>query len=122
VRISLATPEADLDAAIRPGIEAIYCPRTESAQQVQAAEAHIEPLEKLRGIRPRTVEIRPLIESPQGVCSAWEIAASSSRIRSFGLGPNIELGGDSLSYAQAECELVARALDLRPLDLQYALD
>ena len=55
---------------------------------------------------------------------AGEIASSSSRIPSFGVGPNIGTGldADSLTYARAECELIARALKLDPLDIQQVLD
>jgi citrate lyase beta subunit len=122
VRISSATPEADLDAAIQPGIATIYYPRVESARQVQAADEQITRLEKLRGMRPLTVAIRPLIESPQGVCCAREIAARSPRVHAFGLGPNVDLAGEARAYAQAECELVARVLGLVPLDLHYSFD
>jgi citrate lyase subunit beta/citryl-CoA lyase len=122
VRISVATPEADLEAAIRPGLASVYYPLAESARQVQEADALIAKLEKLRGIRPGTVEIRPLIESPGGVCSAREIAASSPRITMFGIGPKMTLEGHALSYARGECELVARTLDIKPVDLEYVLD
>ena len=61
---------------------------------------------------------------PLGVAMAGEIASSSTRIRSFGVGPNItmDLGTDSLEYARAECELIARALGLEPVDIQQVLD
>ena len=68
--------------------------------------------------------IVPLVETPPGVVMAGEIASSSPRIRSFGVGPNItmDLGTDSLEYARAECELIARALGLKPVDIQQVLD
>jgi citrate lyase beta subunit len=124
VRISRATPQADLAAVVWPGVSTVYHPRTESAEEIQAVAARIDELERLRGIRPGTVSVVPLVETPLGVAMAREIAASSARIRSFGVGPNIgmDLGADSLEYARAECELVARALDLAPLDIQQVLD
>ncbi len=124
VRITVATPRADLDAVVWPGVSTIYHPRTESAEQIQAVAVRVTELERLRGIRPGTVHIAPLVETPLGVVIACEIASSSPRIRSFGVGPNIgmDLDADSLAYAQAECELIARALDLEPLDIQQVLD
>ena len=124
VRITVATPHADLAAVVWPGVSTIYHPRTESAEQIQAVAVRVTELERLRGIRAGTVHIAPLVETPLGVAMACEIASSSPRIRSFGVGPNIgmDLDADSLAYAQAECELIARALDLEPLDVQQVLD
>ena len=124
IRISVATPEVDLAASVWPGVSAVYYPRVESASRVVEVDAMTTRLEKLRGIRPGTVRLKPLIESSRGVTVAREIAASSCRIDTFGVGPNInlELGGDSLRYARGECELAARAVGLVPLDIQYGLD
>jgi citrate lyase subunit beta/citryl-CoA lyase len=124
VRISVATPEADLSAAVVPGVSTIFYPKVDSPEQVQLADGVIHRLERLRGIRPGTVELCPMIETPQGVSSAHAIASSSSRIRAFGVGPNIHhvLEGDALAYARAECELQALALGRRPLDLRYVPD
>jgi citrate lyase beta subunit len=124
VRISIAALEADLTAAIQPGLAAVYFPGVESPEQLDAADALIGRLEKLRGIRPGTVQIRPLIESPRGVSLAGEIAASSARITTFGLGPHIRLqmDGYALDYARAQCELVARAHHVALVDLNHARD
>jgi citrate lyase subunit beta / citryl-CoA lyase len=131
VRISLASPEADLAAVVWPGVSTVYHPRTESARQIQAVAARIAELERLRGIRPGSVGVVPLVETPRGVAMAREIASSSARICAFGVGPNIGAGlgidepgleADLLMYARAECELHARALGLEPLDMHYLLD
>jgi len=61
-------------------------PRTESAAQITAVTVHIDELERMRGIRPGTVRVVPLVETPLGVVMAREIAGSSSRIQWFGVG------------------------------------
>jgi citrate lyase subunit beta/citryl-CoA lyase len=130
VRISLASSEADLAAVVWLGLSTIYVPRAESAQQIQAVAARIAELERLRGIRPGTVGIVPMVESPAGVSNAVEIAASSERIRAFGAGPNIAAGlgveedsdADCLAYARSVCELHGRALGLEPMDIRRVLD
>jgi citrate lyase subunit beta/citryl-CoA lyase len=128
VRISLATWAADLAAVVWPGLAFMYVPRTTSAAQIQALAARVSELERLRGIRPGTVGIVPMVESPLGVSRAGEIAASSERVRAFGVGPNIAVGleddgdNDLLAYARAVCELHARALGLDPLDIRRVLD
>jgi citrate lyase subunit beta/citryl-CoA lyase len=130
VRISVATPPADLAAVVWPGVSTIFHPRTESAAQIQAVAARIDELERLRGIRPGTVRIAAMIETPQGVSIAHEIASSSNRISAFGVGPRlcdglgVDPGGEAeaLAYARAECELHARALGLQQIDIQPVLD
>jgi citrate lyase subunit beta/citryl-CoA lyase len=124
VRISLASWEADLDAVIQPGVGTIYHPRTESAEQIEKLDAAISRLERLRGIRPGTIEVRPLIESAKGVMMSKEIASSSARIQTLGLGPRINdaLEGDALMYASGEVELHARAVGLSSSNVQYVLD
>lgn len=128
VRISLASWEADLAAVVWPGVSIIYHPRTESADQIQAVAARIAELERLRGIRPGTVEVAPLVETPLGVAMARDIASSSARIRSFGVGPRLGtiLGvgpdSDAILYAHSECELTALGLDINPMFLDFILD
>jgi len=126
VRVSLASPEADLAAAVRPGVSTIILPRVESSNQIRTADALISDLEKRRGIRPGTIELRALIESPEGVNVAQEVASSSPRLKTIGVGPNMrvhfETDGDALEYATAECELHTRAAGLTPLNMQYVLD
>ncbi len=118
VRISAATPEADLAAAIWPGVVSVAYSRVESAWQVEQVEAQLTRLERRRGIRPGRVNIQPVIESTRGVVRAADIAASSSRVRTLEVGPAItlEVGEDALGYARSECELHARALGVVPLD------
>ena len=124
VRISLASPEADLAAAVQPGVSTIILPRVESSNQIQHMDALITDLERRRGIRPGTIELRALIESPKGVTMASDIATSAGRLHSVGVGPTIRitLEGDALEYATAECELQALAAGLTPLNIQYVLD
>jgi len=126
VRISLASPEADLAAAIHPGVSTILLPRVEASNQIQYVDSLITDLERRRGIRPGTIELRALIESPKGVNVAHEIASSSPRLTAIGVGPNMrvhfENDGDALVYATAECELHILAAGLTPLNMQYVLD
>jgi citrate lyase subunit beta/citryl-CoA lyase len=118
VRISAASPEADLAAAVWPGVASVIYPRVETARQIEEADACVARLERLRGIRPGSIEIQPLIESTRGVTHAPGIASSSPRIGAMGLGPAItlEVGDEALNYARSECELHSRACGIVPLD------
>jgi citrate lyase subunit beta/citryl-CoA lyase len=130
VRITLATPEADIAAVVWPGLSAVCCPGAESADMVQRADALIGRFERLRGIRPGTIAIQPFIETARGVIDAYDIASSSPRIHAFGPGPKLYLHldvesapeGSALLYARSECELVARALGLEPIATEYMAD
>src|SRR5258708_15783848 len=119
VRISLATPEADLAAVVQPGVSTVLVPKVETVQQLETIDALITELERRRGIRPGTIEIRALIESPQGVTMANDIALSSPRLRAMGVGPHMGLrladAGDGSAYASAEGGLRALASGLTPL-------
>jgi citrate lyase beta subunit len=124
VRVSAATPEADLAAAVWPGVTSVIYPRVESSRQLLAADAEITRLERLRGIRPGHIRIQPTIESSRGVAHVSEIAAGSPRVDCLAVGPSIalELGEDSLAYARDECELHARANGVAFVDAFLAHD
>lgn len=118
---------ADLEGAVWPGLAVIHNPKTESAAEVRQVDRKITELERLRGMRPGTVEIHAAIETVRGVVNALSIAAASPRIRFFGGGG---LGFDTCRdlaietlpgvrrapehYASGECALVARSLGLEP--------
>src|SRR5258708_831991 len=91
VRISAASPQADLAAVVQPGVSSVFVPRVESAAQIQHADALIAELEKRRGIRPGTIELRALIESPKGVSMAHDVASTAGRLCSFGVGPGMSV-------------------------------
>src|SRR6478672_8259525 len=86
VRISAATPEADLAAAVWPGVTSVIYPRVESAQQLSAADAEITRLERLRGIRPGHERIQSTIDSSRGVTHVAEIVCGSPRVNCVELG------------------------------------
>ena len=124
LRINVAYAEADLEAAIWPGMSRIWHPKTEYAEQIRKLDEIITRLERERGIRPGTVEIFAMIETARGVANAYEYASASPRIKVFGgatgydmsldMGIDMFVGFDQLLYNRCECELVAHALGLEP--------
>lgn len=125
VRINHMYWEADLEATVWPGLSGILYPKSESAEEIRRVDAKITTLERARGMRPGSVEIQPLIETPRGVVNSYEIAQSSPRIKSFGGGGGIgvDVGRDfgveiipgapqAVGDYNAECELVARGLEM----------
>lgn len=122
-RINHDSVNADLEAAVWPGLTRIKYPKTEHASEVRLLDEIITRLERERGIEPGTVEIDPGIETAVGVANIFEIAAASPRIREFGattggydlsrdLGVEMFVDFDQFVYPRGEAELAARALGL----------
>lgn len=83
------TPELlmdDLEAAVRPGVNAIYMPKCETADEMRELAATLSRLEQARGMAPGAVTVNAVIETPRGYLNAEAIAASCDRIDSITLG------------------------------------
>ena len=123
IRINCAYPEADVPAAVRPGVTQINFPKAETADQIRNLDALITEQERLNGIRPGTVRIGAAIETTLGVANSYEIASASDRIDSFGPGTGYDMsmdmgvemfvGFDQFFYNRGEGELIAMALGLQ---------
>jgi citrate lyase subunit beta/citryl-CoA lyase len=117
---------ADLEAAVRAGLQGICLPKTESADQVAALDAEIARLERAAGIPSGQIEIAAVIESPLGIVRLEGIVAASPRTRTISLGPEdylMALGveasaeGTELLYALSRIVTAARAFDRHPMGL-----
>ena len=123
-RINHDLMEADLDAAIWPGMVHVNYPKAEYGHEIRRMDEIITRLERERGIRPGTIAIGANIETAVGVANAYEIASASPRVRDFGgasgydmsrdLGVEMFVGFDQFVYGKGEVELAARALNLEP--------
>ena len=123
-RINHDLMEADLNAAIWPGLIMVNYPKTEYGHEIQRMDEIITRLEAERGIRPGAVEIGANIETAVGVANAHEIVTASPRIRDFGgasgydmsrdLGVEMFVGFDQFVYGKGEVELAARAAGREP--------
>lgn len=78
--------EDDLVAVVKPGLEGISLPKTDSAATVRRVDHYLTILEKERGMAVGTVKIVPYIETAIGVVNAFEICSASPRVvaASFG--------------------------------------
>ena len=123
-RINHDLMEADLNAAIWPGLVMVNYPKTEYGHEIQRMDEIITRLEAERGIRPGAVEIGANIETAVGVANAYEIVTASPRIRDFGgasgydmsrdLGVEMFVAFDQFVYGKGEVELAARAAGREP--------
>jgi citrate lyase subunit beta/citryl-CoA lyase len=73
--------EADLEAAVGPGLLGAMLPKVEGPGDVRRAAEVISGLEARAGLAPGAIAILPLLESCRGLHFAYEIAAASPRVR-----------------------------------------
>ena len=122
LRINCSYPEADVPAAVLPGLTQINFPKAETAEQIRNLDRLITEAEREQGIRPGAVRIGANIETTLGVANSYEIASASSRIDAFSggtgydmsmdMGVEMFVGFDQFVYNRGEGALVAMALDL----------
>src|SRR5499427_488989 len=132
IRINCAYPEADVPAAVLPGVIQINFPKAETAEQMRALDRLITEAERVQGIRPGTVRIGANIETTLGVANSYEIASASPRIDTFSggtgydmsmdMGVEMFVGFDQFVYNRGEGALVAKALGLEYTGSVYLPD
>ncbi|PON16773.1 hypothetical protein C2W62_16690 [Candidatus Entotheonella serta] len=132
VRINCSYPEADVPAAVLPGVTKINFPKAETAEQMRNLDRLITEAERVQGIRHGTVRIGANIETTLGVANSYDIASASPRIDAFAggtgydmsmdMGVEMFVGFDQFVYNRGEGALVAMALDLEYTGSVYMPD
>jgi citrate lyase subunit beta/citryl-CoA lyase len=77
---------ADLDAVVGPGLAGVLLPQVRGVEEVVRLDAALSELETDRGMAPGSVALMPLMETPQALYAAYQIAASAPRIAYMGAG------------------------------------
>ena len=77
--------DADLDAVVGPGLDAVNLPKVEQAETVREVARRLELLESARGL-DRRIGILVNVETPRGLRNAAEIAGASDRVVGLQLG------------------------------------
>ena len=133
VRINGAATEfasADLEAVVRPGLDAVILPKAESVDEVRETAARIERAEAAHGMQPGSVAVILMIESALGVYCCYDLIKASPRVKATCIGSardgdlQTDLGcawsldGTELLYARSKLLLDTRAAgaDIVPLD------
>ncbi len=110
--------EDDIAWSVRPGLDGVILPKSESAEDVLAAAALIEQAERAQGMEAGSVRLLPLLETARGVAAARDVAAAHERVcaLSFGgvdfsrdMGVELSREGRELAYARAHVSLMAHA-------------
>ena len=131
VRInSIDTPywQKDLDTVLPQQPNLILLPKTNSAADVQAADAYMTALEEKLGLEANTVGLMPLIETALGVENAFTIATASKRVQALFLGAE-DLTADlqckrtkesrEIEYARTRLVVAARAAGVDVYDTPF---
>lgn len=121
---------ADLEAVVRPGLDAVILPKVESVDEVEQAAAIIARHEAARGVQPGSVAIILMIESALGVYRCFDLVRASPRVAATcigvardgdlqtDLGCSWSIEGTELMYARSKVLLDTRAAGshVYPLD------
>lgn len=126
VRINAGAPDADadLDAAVIPGLSALVVPKAESPGQIVAISTKVAALEQARGMEPGAIRFFVLIESSEGLLNAREVARADPRVAALSLGSEdfaaetgMQPNEDNLLLPKQLTLFAARAAGVMPLGL-----
>ena len=124
----------DLEAVVRPGLDAVLLSKTENIDDVRQTAGSLDRLEKARGVKAGAVEIILQIENALGVYNCFNLIKASPRVVAtcFGsardgdlqtdLGCSWSIEGTELFYARSKVLLDTRAAgaNIHPLDGVFA--
>lgn len=118
----------DIRAAVAAGAETIRLPKTETQEDIFAAEQEIEKAEKEFGIKVGQTLMMGAIETPLGVINAYEIAKSSERMMGISIGAGDYMRtmhttrspeGLEMLAARTQLVIAARAAGIMCFDTVY---
>ena len=124
----------DLEAVVRPGLDAVLLSKTENIEDVRQTAGSLDRLEKASGVKAGAVEIILQIENALGVYNCFNLIKASPRVAAtcFGsardgdlqtdLGCSWSIEGTELLYARSKVLLDTRAAgaNIHPLDGVFA--
>ena len=77
---------ADLDAVVGPGLAGVLLPQVRGVEEVVRLDEALTELEAARGMATGSVALMPLMETPQALYAAYQIATCAARIAYMGAG------------------------------------
>jgi citrate lyase subunit beta / citryl-CoA lyase len=130
VRVDKAALQADLEAAVWPGLAGIMLARAESAADVARADEIVTALEKQRGIKAGALQFILQLESARGVWDIRAIVKASARVTQcalderalaadLGFTPLPEL--DPFDYARGRLSVECTAAKVGAVGMAYPL-
>jgi citrate lyase subunit beta / citryl-CoA lyase len=128
VRVNKPYLQADLAAAVWPGLTGAMLPKVESDAEVAEAAQILTDLERQRGIEVHSLELIVLLESALGVWNVRDIVTASPRVTQVGLGESDlcrHLGitatdaEDPLAYARGRVVIEGIAAGVQPIGMAF---
>lgn len=113
---------ADLEVAVRRGVDAVRLPKAETATAVREVADTIGRLERERRLPPGRIGIYPTVESARGAVSIGDVLSASPRVVRAAFGSTDLLadlgahGDDNLAtlYVRSHLVLMSRAVGVGP--------
>ena len=121
--------EADLEASVRAGPDALVVPKVDSPEMLQKVDAHLTETEHASALPFGSLKLFALVESARGILSAPAIATATPRLLGMILG-HVDLcadlgipagpAGEGIVYhARCQFVLAARAAGVDAVDTIY---
>ena len=114
----------DVRAAVSSGADGIVMPKVEQPQQLSQLDDLISHAESVAGRLAGSVRVIALIETPLGVCRAFDIAQSSSRLTAlcfgsedFATAMGVDPSPEALAWPAHAVAVAAVAAGLQPLGI-----
>lgn len=120
----LASLEADLDAAVAPGLTALRLPKSEDPERVREIARLAEARRVARGLLA-TIGLQVMVETSRGIEALPQLARATHTVWSLGIGEGdlrAELGTSAdagLAFARSSVVIAARSAHL-PAPVQVA--
>ena len=127
--------EEDLKYVAGKGLDGIMLPKSEKKEEIAKLDRLLGKEEEKKKLKPNSISIMPLLESPQGVLNAMEISKESKRIVALGFGAGDflrELGeGFAIArlspdeyfpmilYARSRISIAARVANVPAIDTPF---
>jgi citrate lyase subunit beta/citryl-CoA lyase len=111
--------EADLQAAVTAGADALLLPKIDNAEMLKRMDRLVSQFESDAAREHGSTQFIALIESPKALLNAAEIAQSGGRLRGLGFGSEdyaavlgIDPEPEAMTFPAQQVALAARAHDL----------
>lgn len=125
VRINGALREAvrDIETCVRPGLSALYVAKTVSTGMLDWLSEAVAELEASRGMKPGAVRFVPLLETPEALETAFDIARFHRNVgltlgsEDLATALSMEPTPENLRWARQRIVMAARSAGIAPLGL-----
>jgi citrate lyase subunit beta/citryl-CoA lyase len=130
VRVNRPFLQADVSAAVWPGLTGVMLPKVESGLEVAEAADLLTDLEHQRGIEVGSLQLIVLLESALGVWKIRDIVTASRRVTQVGLGESdlcrhLGIGttedDDPFIYARGRVVIEGIAAGVQPIGMAFPL-